>query len=166
MTTKIDTRHKATARLSNHVKRAIAGPMWHGPALDELLSSVPSDHAAAHPVPGAHSIWELVLHLTAWAEIVRARLHGDRMGDPATEEDWPRVGPTAPSDWVAALEKLRQAHSSLAEDVRRLPEDMLDEKIPSLEYTASNMLHGVIEHSTYHGGQIAVLKRALAGSAR
>jgi hypothetical protein len=25
------------------------------------------------------------------------------------------------------------------------------------------MLHGVIEHGTYHGGQIAILKRALEG---
>jgi hypothetical protein len=27
----------------------------------------------------------------------------------------------------------------------------------------SNLLHGVIEHSTYHGGQIAILKKTAIG---
>jgi len=45
----------------NFVKRAFDGPMWHGPALAELVAGVSSEEAAAHPVPGAHSIWELVL---------------------------------------------------------------------------------------------------------
>jgi len=35
--------------------------------------------------------------------------------------------------------------------------------VPGLDYSVSNLLHGVIEHATYHGGQIALLKRALEG---
>ena len=49
--------HSIAAQLSNHIKRAIAGPMWHGPSLDELLANVSSDQAAARPIPGAHSVW-------------------------------------------------------------------------------------------------------------
>ena len=67
--------HSTAAQLSNHIKRTVAGPMWHGPSLDELLASVSSDQAAARPIAGAHSIWEIVLHVTAWAEIALARLN-------------------------------------------------------------------------------------------
>jgi uncharacterized damage-inducible protein DinB len=44
--------------------------------------------------------------------------------------------------------------------VKALDEAAIDAKVTGLEYTASNLLHGIIEHGTYHGGQIALLKRA------
>jgi len=164
--------HSTAAQLSNHIKRAVSGPMWHGPSLDELLASMSSDQAAARPIPGAHSIWEIVLHVTAWAEIAQARLHGQRTGDPAPDEDWPPVpgsGSTSGSDpgsdaagrWHAALEQLRESHRALATATRRLEPSAFDEKIAGADYSVSNLLHGVIEHDTYHGGQIALLKRAL-----
>jgi uncharacterized damage-inducible protein DinB len=135
--------------------------MWHGPALGDLLRDVTAEHAAARPIAGAHTIWELVLHATAWAEIARARLHGERLGDPAAAEDWPPVPSTDAESWTAAVDRLRDSHRELASDVQDLDDAALDAKIGELEYTASNLLHGVIEHSTYHGGQIALLKRAL-----
>jgi len=162
--------HSIAAQLSNHIKRAVAGPMWHGPSLDELLASVSSDQAAARPIPGAHSIWEIVLHVTAWAEIALARLHGQRTGDPAPDEDWPPVpgsdpksGSDAAANWHAALDRLRESYRALATDTRRLEPSAFDEKVTGADYSVSNLLHGVIEHATYHGGQIALLKRALEG---
>jgi uncharacterized damage-inducible protein DinB len=41
-----------------------------------------------------------------------------------------------------------------------LDEARLSEKIPGLEYSVDVLLHGVVEHGTYHGGQIALLKKA------
>jgi uncharacterized damage-inducible protein DinB len=162
--------HSTAAQLSNHIKRAVTGPMWHGPSLDELLASVSGDQAAARPIPGAHSIWEIVLHVTAWAEIALARLHGQRTGDPAPDEDWPpvrgldsRSGSDATANWQAALERLRESHRALATDTRRLEPSAFDDKVAGADYSVSNLLHGVIEHDTYHGGQIALLKRALEG---
>ncbi len=35
---------------------------WHGPAIADLLADVTAGEAVAHPVPGAHSVWEIVLH--------------------------------------------------------------------------------------------------------
>lgn len=152
------------AVLSNHIKRTVTGPMWHGAALDALLSDVTHEQAAARPIAGAHTIWELVLHVTAWAEIARARLRGERTADAAGAEDWPPVGATGAAEWNAALERLRAGHRALATEVRRLDDAAFDAKVPGLDYTVSNLLHGVIEHGTYHGGQIALLKRAQAAS--
>jgi len=156
--------HSIAAQLSNHIKRTVAGPMWHGPSLDELLASVSSEQAAARPIPGAHSIWEIVLHVTAWAEIALARLHGQRTGDPAPDEDWPPVpGSDTAANWRAALDRLRDSYRALATDTRRLEPAAFDEKVAGADYSVSNLLHGVIEHGTYHGGQVALLKRALEG---
>jgi len=43
--------------------------------------------------------------------------------------------------------------------VKQLDDTRLAEKVAGLDYTVAVLLHGVIEHGTYHGGQIAILKR-------
>src|SRR3954465_13761881 len=141
--------------LARHVDRTVRGPMWHGPSLTEALEGVTPERAAAHPIAGAHSIWEIVLHVTAWAEIARARLEGLRIGDPSPAEDWPPVSATSAEEWERALAQLRTSHRQLAEAVALLDEARLDEKIDGLAYSILVLLHGVVEHGTYHGGQIA-----------
>ena len=149
------------ARLANHIRRTVKGPMWHGPALAQVLDGVTAEQAAAHPVAGGHSIWELVLHAAAWAEIARARVSGDRLADPAPEDDWPPVAATGAEDWRLAVERLKDSHRELAGSVRNLTDEALDARVGELEYTVDVLLHGVVEHSTYHGGQIMILRKAL-----
>ena len=79
-------------RLANHVERTVTGPMWHGPALHDVVKGVTADQARARPLPDAHSIWELVLHITAWCDIARERLNGQALGDPAPEQNFPKPG--------------------------------------------------------------------------
>jgi uncharacterized damage-inducible protein DinB len=148
-----------TRQLANHIKRTVTGPMWHGPALNEVLDGVSAEAAAARPIASAHSIWELVLHITVWADIARARVHGEQIADPPPAEDWPPLGETSASAWTAALERMRESYRALADDVKQLDDARLADKITGLDYTLSNLLHGVIEHGTYHGGQIAILKK-------
>ena len=148
-----------TRHLANHIKRTVAGPMWHGPALNEVLDGVSHDVAAGRPITGAHSIWELVLHVTVWADIARARLQGERIGDPSPADDWPPFGDTTDAAWTSAVERMRESYRALAADVRQLDDSRLSEQITGLDYTVSNLLHGVIEHGTYHAGQIAILKK-------
>src|SRR5215471_15247190 len=138
-------------RLANHIKRSVAGPMWHGPALDEVLDSVTPEVAAAHSIADAHSIWELVLHVTVWADVARERLRGERTGDPTPEENWPAVTDVTPAAWTSAVDHMRQSYRALANEVKQLDDSRLAEKVPGLDYTVSNLLHGVIEHGTYHG---------------
>jgi len=151
-----------TLRLSNQIMRTVTGPMWHGPSLAELLRDVSYQKAAARPIPGAHTIWEIVLHVVAWSDIARARLDGERTGDPSPQEDWPPVASAAAADWTGAVSRLHDSHQALATAVRALDDAVLDEKVAGLDYTVATLVRGVVEHGTYHGGQIALLKRALA----
>ena len=163
-------------RLAHHIERTVTGPMWHGPALTDVLEGVTAERARQRPIVGAHSIWELVLHITVWCDIARQRLTGQATGDPTPEQDWP-TAPTgvpgadpksgsdppssdADSDWRLAVERLGESHRHLAADVRLLDDARLDALVPGLTYSVSAMLSGVVEHGTYHGGQIALLKRA------
>ena len=143
-------------RIQEQLQRAFAGRAWHGPSILELLADVDAVKAAARPIAGAHSIWEIVKHVTAWAEIARQRIHGEALGDPTAEQDWPPIG----DDWAQDLERLKESHRRLAADVRRLDDAALDARVKTLEYPVGILLDGVVEHGTYHGGQIALLKKA------
>jgi uncharacterized damage-inducible protein DinB len=112
-----------------------------------------------------------VLHVTAWAQIARERLKGESIADPAPERDWPPAPGSDPKsgsdpgleEWRVAIEQLGFAHRMLAADVRALEDEALKAKVPGLEYSVWILLHGIVEHGTYHAGQIALLKRALEG---
>lgn len=149
-------------KVAESIERAVSGPVWHGPALMDLVGDVTAEQAAAYPVAGAHSIWELVLHITAWAEIVRARLLSNVPVGATPDQDWPRVREPSAEGWRGAVERMKEAHRELSADVDPLEESRLVARVPGQDYNARVMLHGVVEHDAYHGGQIAILKRALA----
>ena len=147
-------------RMAKHIQRTVKGPMWHGAALGPLLERITDVQASARPIPNAHTIWEIVLHVSAWAEIARARLAGQRTGDATPDEDWPPAG-TGADAWQRTVERLAASHNALAGDVRDLTEEALASSIHELDYTVEVLLDGVVEHGTYHGGQIALLRKAL-----
>jgi uncharacterized damage-inducible protein DinB len=147
------------ARIEDQLKRAFEGQAWHGPALQELLSGVTAERAAAKPLASAHSIWEIVLHIAAWEAAVRRRLAGERAELPA-EEDWPPVNDTGEAAWKSALESLEKGHKQLRQTISSLPDSRLEEPIIEGMTSVYNTLHGVIQHDLYHAGQIALLKKA------
>jgi len=133
--------------------------MWHGPSLVDLVGDLTADQAAARPVAGAHTIWELVLHLITWTDIVRERLQSATPVEATEELDWPRVAEPSADAWRDTVERLKEAKILLAEDVRALPDARLDDRVPGRDYPVWVMLRGAVEHDTYHGGQIALLKK-------
>ena len=142
------------------IERSLSGPMWHGPSLIDLIGDVNADQANAKPVAGAHSIWELVLHIITWNDIVRERIGSREPVGVTPERDWPKVLDPSPDAWRDTVELLKESKRLLADEVRALPDARLDEQVPGRDYSVAAMLRGVVEHDTYHGGQIAILKKA------
>jgi uncharacterized damage-inducible protein DinB len=146
-------------RIVDQFDRAFEGNAWHGPAVRELLAGVSARQAAAKPPFGSHNIWEIVLHMTAWQDVVRRRVTGEVIVDLPTEQDWPPVPNTSDAAWREALEKLTQTKQNLRQTISQLPDPRLEEIISGKGYSVYFMLHGVIQHNLYHSGQIAILKK-------
>ena len=149
-----------TKRIASQIRRSYEGNAWHGPALRELLEGVTAEQAAAKPVPGAHSVWELVLHLEAWERQALTTLQGQPYESMTGEADWPPVRETTVEAWSAALERLQSTSSKLVETIRLMDVAKLDETVAGQEFSYYVLLHGVVHHNLYHAGQIAVLKKA------
>jgi uncharacterized damage-inducible protein DinB len=142
----------------DQLKRAFDGEAWHGPALMEVLDGIDAKNAAAHPISGAHSIWELVLHLATWERVIARRIQGETLM-PSDEENFPQVQQPTNAAWQEALQTLRTTHSELIQLVSGMKESQLDERVPGKDYDLRFMLAGAVQHAAYHGGQIALLKK-------
>jgi len=152
-----------SARIHDQLHRSYYGEAWHGPSVREALSGVAVAQASKHGIAGAHTIWEIVLHIAAWETIAREALAG-RFIYPQSpvpqEQDWPPVGEMNEQGWTAALADLENAHRGLEEAVRALPDARLLEQVPGARpYTFYFLLHGIAQHNIYHAGQIALLKK-------
>lgn len=154
-------------RIVDELDREHRGDPWHGTPLLQLLDGVDHRHASARPFPAAHTIWELVLHITAWKNEVRRRLGGSPAGEPV-EGDWPSPSGTGEEHWRQALDALAEAHDLLTAAVRQLPEPQLfaPTSDPRNRETGDGvthyvLLHGIVQHDVYHAGQIALLKKAV-----
>ena len=146
-------------RILDQLDRAFQGDAWHGPSVRKLLEGLTANQAAAKPVPGGHSIWEIVRHMTTWQDVVRRRLGGEVIGALPPELDWPPVPDTSETAWRRAVEDLNESMQNLHQTISRLSDQRLGDPVASKDYSVYVMLHGVIQHNLYHAGQIAILKK-------
>src|SRR5271169_1468486 len=147
------------ALIAEQLRRAFEGDAWHGPSLLELLEDVDAAAAAAKPLPGVHSIWELLLHIAVWDAAACRRLAGEKW-QPEGVENFPLVPKRATeAAWRKAVAQAKRAHDALVKTVAALPESRLRERVPGKKYDFYRMLHGVAQHELYHAGQIAILKK-------
>ena len=152
---------RETERIADQLKRAHEGGAWHGPAIDELLAGVTAEQAASRPFEGGHSIWELVSHIEAWERAILRRLGGDPAQIYNTEEDWPLAAGGTEETWASARWKLTETYVALREAMLKLDDAQLDKPILPNMSTRYVSLHGAVQHTLYHAGQIALVRKAL-----
>lgn len=151
-------------RISNQYQLAFNGEAWHGPSVLSTLEGVTAAQASAHPIPGAHSIWELTLHIAAWENAIARRLRGDR-AQLSDSEDWSTINDTSEEAWKSTVQQLIDNHQALLDEISRVDQAKLDRSIiedPQTPFSSIYVtLHGGVQHDLYHAGQIAILKKAL-----
>ena len=147
-------------RIQDQLKKAFEGNAWHGPGVKEVLNGVTAKQAVARPITGAHTIWELVLHIRAWERAGARRLAGDRAQLP-DEEDWSPVTDESEEAWARTKASLEEGNRQLQQAIASVPLDRLDQPILDGLASVYVTLQGVIQHDLYHAGQIAILKKAL-----
>ena len=146
-------------QIVHELKCAFDGEAWHGPALMEILDGVDAKAALARPVPTAHNIWELVLHIAGWERVITRRLHGEKLVL-SDAENFGHITETSEAAWKQAISGLQSTHATLIKTVASLSDDKLSSPVPGKPYDIEFMLHGAAQHAAYHGGQISLLKRA------
>ena len=153
--------------LRQDLRDVYIGNPWHGSSITEVLKGIDAKTAYVRSVPRGHTIWELVLHMTVWTREVASRVRGSAPKSPA--QDWPSPeSGGGEAAWRRTQEDLAAAQKDLESAVDDLnPEDLIrwigDQRDPAAGagVTVGTLIRGLLQHHTYHEGQIALLKKAV-----
>ena len=148
----------ATQRILDHYDGMLHGEPWHGDAVWPVLDGISVREAAARPIPGAHTIWEIVLHMTFWETVATERLAGLRAGL-VEELNFPPMPAASEENWRKTLDQFRATNQGFREALAKLDANRLDELTAAGKRTFYGEAHGILEHHVYHLGQIVLLKK-------
>jgi hypothetical protein len=149
-------------RMAYQLASAISGEAWYGDSLREILNGVAAEQARSHPLRGAHSIWELLVHVEAWCNFAEGAVRGTPIPPwPAMprELDWPLVSETSEIAWKEAVSSCFVSHLKLVEAIKSFPDERLQSTVPGREYNFYRLFQSTTQHAIYHAGQIALLKK-------
>ena len=152
------------ARIADQLASTLNGEAWYGDSLREILEGVTPTEALSRPIPSAHSIWEMVLHVEAWCKLSDGATRGVAIPAWATmpkELDWPPMVDNGDQAWQQAVASFFASHLKLVEAIKGFADERLGSAVPGRSYTFYRLFQGVTQHAVYHGGQIALLKKAL-----
>jgi hypothetical protein len=152
-------------RIADQLRRAFGGDAWHGSPLSDLVAGIAAEQACARPLPSAHSIWELILHIDVYVRVAFEATQGVAMPKLySTAKDWPAVRDDSEAAWLTAKDRLFENAERLAQAVEGFDDAKLQNTVPGRQYDFYYLFHGIVQHSLYHGGQIAMLKKAVSAA--
>lgn len=131
---------------------------WYGSSIMEVMIDMkPEITGSRHG--NAHSIIELVQHMTSWRIFAAKKLQGDLSYEVSEEMNFPKA-----ITWEAAIKNLHSSQQALVEAIKNFSDNRLGELVASKtqKYTYYTLLHGIIQHDIYHLGQIAYIKKSLS----
>jgi uncharacterized damage-inducible protein DinB len=133
------------------------GEAWHGDPVWQILDGISAEQAARRSLPGRHTIWELVAHMTFWETEVYRRLNN--LPARSTEElNFPAMPEATEENWNATLAEFRRSNVDFRRVLSQLDSARLDETTQGRDKSIYVEVHGVIQHHIYHAGQIAILR--------
>lgn len=147
-------------RISNQFSRVFKANAWYGKSVLEVLQNVNHTQAGQKPHGSLHSIWEILLHMEAWLFVVRNRIQGNPMNEPPLG-DWPAVESITSESWQIALQKFNSEINALKAVIDTLDDSDLNKTPAGSTDSLYLQINGIIHHSVYHIGQIAVIKKLL-----
>jgi uncharacterized damage-inducible protein DinB len=152
-----EIKHTAVA-----LKMVTEGPGWHGPSVQQILKDVSPDEARARPATGGASIWQIALHMLVWEREAINGLDGGHVRMELTpEEDWPPIEDTGDAAWDRLRDDLAQTHLDLRERIKVMQPNHFDRTVSERDYPLYALIHGIIAHEAYHGGQMSLIRSSL-----
>ena len=151
---------KSTVQLAKHLREVFTGGNWTFTNLEDVLKDVSVEEALTK-VFGLNSIASLLYHIDYYFKPVLGVLKGEALtGNDKFSFDLPPI--TTESEWKALVNKAFDDAEALAIQIEMLDDEQLVEIFadPKFGIYYRNLL-GIIEHTHYHLGQIALIKKIL-----
>ncbi len=147
-------------QIAKHLREIHFGGNWTTSNLQEHLKDV-SWQQATESVYSFNTIASLVYHTNYYIRAVLKVLQGEPLdAHDKYSFDLPPI--QSPDDWNKLLDKTWADAEKLACLIEQLPDNNLLENFSDEKYGSYyRNLHGIIEHTHYHLGQIVLIKKIL-----
>jgi DinB superfamily len=154
--------NKEIQYINTLLKELIKGEPWYGRSAYAILAEVDEQKAFRRPKENTHSFIELLFHMIAWASFTEKWLDQDQAMDPASFDrmDWIAINPSVHS-WENGLDQFKFVFKRLIILLEKKDDSLLEERVQFRQFNFRFLLHGLIQHTVYHLGQIAYLNKLL-----
>jgi hypothetical protein len=147
-------------QIAKHFRDVYFGGNWTSTSLKYALEGITWEQATTK-VGSLNSIAALVFHINYYVNPVLKVLEGHELN--ASDKfsfDLPAI--TSNADWQKLVTKVFAEAELFAAQIEKLNEDILFEDFADAKYgNYYRNLHGIIEHTHYHLGQISLIKKIL-----
>ena len=152
-----------TSQLAKHFRDVHFGGNWTTVNLKETLADVTWQEAVTK-IYSLNTIAALAFHIHYYVDVVLKVLQGGPLdGSDKLSFNAPPVH--SQQDWENQLATMWADAEEFATMVEELPESRLQETFSNEKYgNYFRNLHGIIEHTHYHLGQIVVIKKFIRES--
>lgn len=147
-------------QLAKHLRDVHFGGNWTSVNLKETLANITWQQATTK-LYTLNTIVALVFHINYYVSTILKVLQGHPL-DAHDKYSFDHPPINSQTDWENLLNKMWQDAEQAAILIEQLPETKLGETFADEKYgTYYRNLQGMIEHTHYHLGQIALLKKLL-----
>ncbi|MEM9933182.1 MAG: DinB family protein [Bacteroidota bacterium] len=153
--------------LSSHtaqqIREAFFGKNWTASSFKDHLGDVSWEQATTK-IPSFNTIAALVYHVNYYMEAILMVFREGKL-NASDRESFNHPPITSKEEWEAMVARMYKNVEAFAGEVEKLTneqmaEDFWENKFGSL----FRNIHGIVEHSHYHLGQIVFLKKMLAAN--
>jgi len=147
-----------TAQIAKHIRELFNGGSWTGSNMRSVLTGITWEQAISRP-HSFNSIAVLVFHTNYYLGALIRVLEGGKLeAHDKYSFDLPPIG--SQKDWEELVNKTFREAELIAGLIENLPDEKLWDIVEQQKYGIFyRNLHGLIEHTYYHLGQMALIKK-------
>jgi len=152
---------KLTAQIAKHFREVHFGGNWTCANLKDNIADL-SWQQAITPIQNLNTIAALVYHVNYYVSAVLKVLAGEKL-DAKDKYCFNHPPIQSPGEWDELRNKVLADAAKFADLIEQLPDHRLWEYFEEEKYGIYyRNIHGIIEHTHYHLGQIALIKKMLS----
>lgn len=157
----VEESNNSAFHLSKHMRDVFFGGNWSTSNLQEQLKDVTFEQAK-HKIFDFNTILTLTYHIGYYVKAVSSVLEGEGL-NAKDEYSFSHPEINSEAEWQAFVQDILNSADHFSRLINSLDESILGDDFTDAKYgTYFRNLLGIIEHTHYHLGQIAIIKKIIA----